>query len=118
MTRIAADENLDNDILRGLQRRFASLDVIRIQDTEIYQAEDAVVLAWTAREHRVLLTHDRRTMPDAFYRRLADNLPVPGVLIASADPADIGAVIDDLTLLISVDDPSEWEGKIKYLPFR
>lgn len=33
MIQLAADENLDNDILRGLQRRFPDLDIVRIQDT-------------------------------------------------------------------------------------
>ena len=32
MLRLAADENLNNDILRGLLRRRPGLDIVRIQD--------------------------------------------------------------------------------------
>lgn len=117
MIQLAADENLDNDILRGLQRRFPDLNIVRIQDTSSYQAPDSAVLEWTFSEGRVLLTHDRRTMPEAFYARMAAGLELPGVLIASADPADIGAVIADLALLIQVNDASIWSAKILYLPF-
>ena len=116
MIRLAADENLDNDILRGLRRRFPDLDIIRIQDTQIYEAPDSMVLDWTNAEGRVLLTHDRRTMPDAFYARMASGLALPGVLIASADPGKIGAVLDDLTLLIEVNDATIWGARILYLP--
>lgn len=62
--RFAADENFHNDILRGLQRRQPDLDIVRIQDTEIYQSDDAKVLEWVAQEGRILLTHDVRTMPN------------------------------------------------------
>jgi hypothetical protein len=116
--RIAADENFDNDILRGLKRRYADLDIVRIQDTDAYRAADERVLEWSAREGRVLLTHDRATMPDAFYARMTNGLTLPGVLICSADPADIGAVLDDLSLMIEVDDPRGFEERIRYLPLK
>lgn len=118
MMRIAADENFDNDILRGLKRQFPEIDIVRVQDTEIYQAPDSTVLAWAANEGRVLLTHDRATIPDAFYERMARGDSLPGVLITSADPADIGAILEDLSLLIRVDDTTEWEQQIRYLPLR
>ena len=65
--RFLADENLDNDILRGvrdaLDTNSADFDVIRVQDTKIYPADDLTVLAWAAQEQRILLTHDAKTMP-------------------------------------------------------
>jgi len=60
--KLAADENFDNRILRGLLRRQPDLDVIRIQDTVVAGADDPAVLAWAAREGRILLTHDERTI--------------------------------------------------------
>ena len=42
-----ADENLDNDILRGICRRTAGFDVVRVQDVpEISGSDDPAVLAW------------------------------------------------------------------------
>lgn len=45
MLRFAADENLNNDIIRGLLRRRPDLDIVRLQDTEIAGAADPTVLA-------------------------------------------------------------------------
>ena len=43
---LAADENFNNDILRGLLRRNPSLDIVRIQDVGLSSADDPTVLAW------------------------------------------------------------------------
>ena len=78
--RFATDENFNNDILRGLQRRQPDLDIVRIQDTQIYQSVDPKVLEWAAQERRILLTHDTRTMPNHAYERVKDGKPLPGNL--------------------------------------
>jgi predicted nuclease of predicted toxin-antitoxin system len=58
MLRLAADENFNNDIVRGLLRREPGLDIVRIQDVGLSGADDPTVLEWVAQEGRVLLTHD------------------------------------------------------------
>ena len=40
MLRLAADENLSNDILRGLLRRRPDLDIARVQDVGLSGADD------------------------------------------------------------------------------
>lgn len=60
MLRFAADENFNNDIVRGLRRRKPNLDVVRVQEAGLSGAVDPDVLEWAAREGRVLLTHDVR----------------------------------------------------------
>jgi predicted nuclease of predicted toxin-antitoxin system len=62
MLKLLADENFDNTILRGLLRRQPDIDIIRVQDTELYGANDPTVLAWAAQENRILLTHDVATI--------------------------------------------------------
>jgi predicted nuclease of predicted toxin-antitoxin system len=57
MLRLAADENLNNSIVRGLLRRQPELDIVRIQDVGLSGADDPTVLEWAAQEGRVLLTH-------------------------------------------------------------
>ncbi len=47
MLRLAADENFNNNIVRGLLRRRPDLDIVRIQDVGLYGAEDPKVLEWT-----------------------------------------------------------------------
>jgi len=51
-----ADENLNNDIVRAVRRRPPRIDLVRVQEVGLSSAADDVVLAWTARENRVLLT--------------------------------------------------------------
>lgn len=36
--RFAADENFDGRILEGLRARMPELDIVRVQDTEMYQS--------------------------------------------------------------------------------
>ena len=62
MLRFAADENFNNDIVRGLRRRKPELDIVRVQEAGLSGAVDPDVLEWAAREGRVLLTHDVATM--------------------------------------------------------
>jgi predicted nuclease of predicted toxin-antitoxin system len=62
MIRLAADENLNNDIIRGVLRRQPDLDIVRVQDVGLSSADDPVVLEWAAQEERVLLTHDVSTI--------------------------------------------------------
>lgn len=52
MLRFAADENFNNDILRGLRRRDDELDVVRIQDVGLSGASDPEVLEWAAGSSR------------------------------------------------------------------
>jgi predicted nuclease of predicted toxin-antitoxin system len=79
--RFAADENLDGTILTQLRKRFPNLDVVRVQDTPLYQARDPALLEWAAREDRILITHDVRTLIGDAYARVEQGLTMPGVII-------------------------------------
>lgn len=48
MLRLAADENFNGDIVRGLLFRLLELNLVRVQDVAIKGAIDPVVLAWAA----------------------------------------------------------------------
>ena len=72
--KFAADENFDNDILRGLFRVLPNLDMVRVQDAGLSGIEDPEVLEWCARENRILLTHDVRTITKFAYDRLEAGL--------------------------------------------
>src|SRR4051812_26049205 len=112
--RLLADENFNNDILHGLLRRNPEFDIVRVQDTEIYQAADPVVLAWAAKENRILLTHDLKTMPPYAYERIAANLPMPGVFAVN-NQMPLGQAIDELLTMLGASDAGEWENLVFYL---
>ncbi len=117
MLRFAADENFNNDIIRGVLRRSPDIDILRVQDAGLSEASDPDVLEWTAKERRVLLTHDVATMTHYAYERTRIGLPMPGVFeIARKVP--IGVAIEEIILLAECSLEGEWEGQVRYLPLR
>jgi len=50
MLRLAADENFNNDIVRGLLRRKPDLDIVRVQDVGLSGADDPTILEWAAQK--------------------------------------------------------------------
>ena len=117
MLRLAADENFNNDIVRGLLRRRPELELVRIQDVGLSRADDPTVLTWAAQEGRIRLTHDVQTITRHAYERVHAAQPMPGVFeVSRAVP--VGLAIDDLLLLAECSIEGEWEGQVRYLPLR
>lgn len=117
MIRLAADENFNNDVARGVRRRNRHADILRVQDAGLSGADDPTVLEWAAGEGRVLLTHDVATMTKYAYDRVAAGLPMPGVFEVGRH-APMGTAIDEILLLIECGSEGEWEGQVRYLPLR
>lgn len=117
MLRFAADENFNNNIVKGFRRRNPAVDIVRVQDVGLYSAKDPAILAWVARERRILLTHDAATMRDFAYERMAAGLSMSG-LIEVQRSAPIGRVIEDLLLIAECTAEEEWEGRVERLPLR
>ncbi len=115
MIRLAADENLNRDIVRGVLRREPALDIVRVQDAGLSGADDPTVLEWAARDQRILLTHDVTTMTRYASARVQEGLPMPGVFEVPTKSA-IGQAIEDIVLLATCSLENEWEGQIRYLP--
>lgn len=115
MLRYFTDENFNNDTTRGLRLRQPRLDMVRIQETEIAGAADPAILAWTAKEGRILLTHDKATMPDFAYARVAAGESMRGVFIVN-DRMPVRQAIDELLLLAECSEAVEWDGLVLYLP--
>lgn len=115
MIRFAADEDLDNHILRGLRHRLPSIDVVRAQDAALGGAPDQEVLAWAAQADRVLLSHDASTMTAAAYARIASGDHMPGVIIIP-QWMPIGPTIEELALVAECSEPGEWMGRVRFLP--
>jgi len=117
MLRLLADENLNNDIVRGLRRRNPGVDIVRVQDVGLSGADDSAVLEWAARQHRVLLSQDVTTITKYAYDRVRAGKSMSGVFEVNRS-APIREVIEDLTLLVECSLADEWEGQVRYLPLR
>jgi len=117
MLRLAADENFNNRIVRGLWRRAPALDIVRVQDSGLSGADDPTVLEWAAQEGRILLTHDVSTLTHYAYARVTAGKSMPGIFeVPRAVP--IGIAIEDILLLAECSLDGEWEGQTRYLPLR
>ncbi len=115
--KLLADENFHGAIVRGLLRRRPSLDLLRVPDVGLNAAGDPEVLDWAAAEGRLVLTHDVATLIGYAYERVAGGLGMPGIIEVRQD-LPIGAVLDDLILLVDASRAGEWEGQVLYLPLR
>ena len=93
MLRFLSDENFNGDIIGGLFLRQPHLDLVRVQDVGLEQADDANIIVWASDNHRIILTHDRATMPDFAYIRLESELPMSGVFVLN-DRLPIKQAID------------------------
>jgi hypothetical protein len=117
MLQLAADENFNNNIVRGVLRQKSDADIIRVQDVGLSGADDPRILEWAAQESRVLLTHDVSTITKFAYERIEAGQVMPGVFEVSRT-APIGPVIEDIVLLVECSLEGEWEGQIIYLPLK
>ncbi len=115
MLRLAADENFNNNIVRGLLRRRPAADFVRVQDAGLSGADDPTVLEWAAQQGHVAVSHDVSTLRKHAYERVAAGLRMPGVFEVP-NTLSIGRAIDDLLLIIECSLEGEWEGQVRYLP--
>ena len=114
MPHLLSDENFIGDIVRGLLLRRPDLDLVRVQDVGIEGTDDLTVLTFAAENDRILLTHDRATMPDFAYVRVASGEPMPGVLVVH-DRMPVRQAIDELILVDEGSEQGEWAGLVVYL---
>ena len=115
MLRLLIDQDLDHVILRGLLLRVPNLDVITAHQVGLSNATDPELLAWAAQHDRVVVTHDRRTMPYHATSRIARAEKIAGIIIVSRQ-LPVSRVIDDLEIIVSCSDMVEWENIVKHLP--
>jgi Domain of unknown function (DUF5615) len=115
MLRLAADENFNGDIVRGLLRRSPQIDIVRVQDVGLSGVDDPTVLEWAASESRIVVTHDVSTLAGHAFARVAAGQPMPGDF-AVRSTASISHTIEDLVLFTECSLDGEWEGRVQYLP--
>jgi len=63
IVRFQADANLNQIILLAARRREPTIDFQTAMEAELSGVNDPEVLARAAHEGRILVTHDRKTMP-------------------------------------------------------
>ena len=117
MVRFLADENFNNQIVRGVLRQNCNVDIVRVQDMGLSGADDPTVLEWAAQQGRVVLTHDVATMITFAYKRIEAGLSMPGLFEVSRR-VSIGLAIEEIMLIAECSVEGEWEGQVRFLPLK
>jgi hypothetical protein len=113
--RFQADADFNEDIVRGVLRRESQVDFSTATTSNLRSLSDVQVLAFAARDNRILVSHDRKTMPYAFAKYIQTNTS-SGVLIVS-QKTDLLRVIDEILLVWSASEAKEWTNQIAAIPF-
>jgi hypothetical protein len=112
--RFQADADFNHRVVLGLRRRQPAIDFQDAHAGGVIGLSDSEVLARAAESGRILVSHDRKTMPAHFAHFLAARAS-PGLIVAP-QYLDIGAIIEDLLLIWATSEAEEWRDKVVYLP--
>jgi hypothetical protein len=115
MLRLATDEHIDRALIRGLLSRQPSLDILRVQEAGLLGADDRDLLAWAAGEGRILITHDRNTIPGFPYERVRAGVIMAGVFVLD-DRMPLGKAIEELLILAVCSEDEEWRDQVVFVP--
>jgi predicted nuclease of predicted toxin-antitoxin system len=112
---LVSDADFNGDVVRGLFRQQPDLDLVRVQDVGLGTAHDRMILAWAAANGRILLTHDRTTMPNFALERVRSGQPIPGVFVMRNKPP-LGLMIEEILLVALCSSQDEWKDRVEFLP--
>ncbi len=112
--RFQADNDLDQRIVTATKRLDPAIDFQTASTLGLHNVKDPEVLALAAREGRILVSHDRRTLPHHF-RAFTASHEAPGLIIVSRR-LPIGRAAEWLHLLWAASDASEYTNIIYNLP--
>jgi predicted nuclease of predicted toxin-antitoxin system len=83
MIQLLIDQDLDHDILRGLERRILDLDAVTAYEVGLSESTDPELLEWAANVGRIIVTHDRKTMPAHATDRIEAGEKMAGLIVIS-----------------------------------
>ncbi len=112
--RYQADADLNQNIVTGVLRRKPTIDFQTATTARLEGVKDTEVLAIGAKQKRILISHDRKTMPSEFAQFITDNQS-SGVIIVSRK-VTIETIIEELILIWAVSDAEEWINRIATIP--
>src|SRR5262249_12242123 len=102
------------EIIAGVLRREPSIDFQMADEANLRRVPDPEVLALAAQEGRILVTHDRRTIPRHFAAFILHHSS-PGVFII-AQTLSVRVAIEELLLVWAASESEEWSNLIVELP--
>lgn len=112
--RFQADNDLDQRIVTATKRLEPAIDFQTATALGLHGIPDPEVLSLATQEGRILVSHDRRTLPEHF-GNFIESQASPGVIIISRKMS-ISDAAEMLHLLWFASEAEEYENIIYHLP--
>jgi predicted nuclease of predicted toxin-antitoxin system len=116
------DADLPAALYRDLKRRKRTLDVVRVQQLGLTNADDPAILSVAAESERIVVSRDKSTMRGFAADRVQAGERMPGLLLVrpgfcTRQGGGLRMVIDELLLIAECSDAEEWNNLIQFIPF-
>jgi predicted nuclease of predicted toxin-antitoxin system len=112
--RYQADADLNQAIVTGVLRREPTIDFQTAFSAGLEGVKDPEVLAIAAQQERILVSHDRKTMPLEFAEFILNNQSSGVIIVSRKLPTEL--IIDELLLIWAASSSEEWVNRIAKLP--
>jgi predicted nuclease of predicted toxin-antitoxin system len=112
--RYQADAGLNQTIVTGVLRRESKIDFQTATAAGLKGVKDSEVLAIAAQQGRILVSHDRKTMPSEFAVFITSNQSSGVIIVSRKLPTEV--VIEQLLLIWAASNAEEWINRIAKLP--
>ena len=115
--RFQADNDLKRFIIDATLRREPSIDFKTAQTAGLDGLDDELVLRFASEQGRILVSHDKRTMPPRLAEFIRLGGTSPGVLLVIPQHAPVRDVAETLILIWAGSRPEEWVNLVTKIPF-
>lgn len=112
--RYQADADLNQAIVTGVLRREPTVDFQTAFAAGLEGIKDLEVLAIAAQQERILISHDRKTMPSEFAEFIITSQSSGVIIVSRKLPIEV--VIEELLLIWAASSSEEWVNRIAKLP--
>jgi hypothetical protein len=114
--RYQADNDLNLPIVAATFRKEPGIDFETAQNAHLDRLDDVTVLRRAASEGRILVSHDKRTMPHRLASFLGAGNESPGVLLVIPQDAPLRSVVETPVLIWADTTPENWRNAITIIP--
>lgn len=115
--RFQADNDLKRIIVDATLRREPSIDFQTALTAGLDGLDDELVLGRASEQGRILVSHDKRTMPPCLAEFIRRGGRSPGVLLVIPQHAPVRSVAETLILIWADNRPEEWMNLVAKIPF-
>jgi len=114
------DENMRRAIVDGVRYRNGAIDILHIGDPGAppINTLDPAILLYCEQTHRMLVTNDRKSMP----QHLADFHQAGGhhwgvLKVRKGREHDIGGIIESIVLIWELEEAEDYSDRVEWIPF-